>query len=324
MHKVVITGANGFIGSNLVKYCLSKSCEVRGLIRQKADVSLLPEDFLPVRVDYANRSVVSESLEGQEILVHNAAITRGKNWKQFEEHNINLTSELVDLANKTGSIKHFVFISSQAAAGVCCGTTGKIEDEECKPVSFYGRSKLLAEEAIKRNSLKPWTIIRPASVFGVGDTDFLQYFKLIRSGFSLVVGRQKRSISLIPVEGLTEMIYRTIDNPKAHNEVFFAAGSQHYCWEDFISAVEEALGKRTTRIRVPVFLAYCIALLGEIKGKITGRPPLLNLQKFKEMTEGSWICDPGKARELLGFDYHFDLTDSLKRTYNWYKEQRWL
>jgi len=323
-HKVVITGANGFVGSNLVKHCLDKGCEVTGLVRSAADLSLLPTGYPPVKIDYRDDSALKTVLSGQEILVHNAAITRGRNWEQFRKHNIELTSRLVNIANETGSLRQFIFISSQAAAGICRGLSGKKEDEECFPVSNYGKSKLFAEEEIQRNCRKNWTIVRPASVFGEGDSDFLQYFKLVKKGITPVLGFRTKYISLISISCLVDFIYRTFSNPRAYNEIFFSSCSSHYSMEEFTGTLEKAMKKRTIRIRIPEFLVYPAAVWGEIKGKISRRPSLLNLQKLKEMKSSNWICDPGKAKEVLGFDEHLDLSEALRKTYNWYKEKGWL
>ncbi|MBW6515000.1 MAG: NAD-dependent epimerase/dehydratase family protein [Candidatus Cloacimonetes bacterium] len=324
MLKVAITGANGFVGSNLVKYSLEKGCQVTGLVRHTANLSLLPKNYTATKVDYWDSEQVKSVLHDQDIIVHNAAITRGKNWQQFYQQNVELTNHLVKIFNEIQSLKQFVFISSQAAAGVCTGTAGKREHEECLPVSYYGRSKLLAEEEIMNNCRKNWTIIRPASVFGAGDADFLQYFKLVRSGISFIIGFRPRYISLIHISGLVDMVYRTFDNPQAFNEIFFASCSSFYSWEDFISALEKAMGKKTLRIRIPEFLVYPVALWGEVKGGLSKRAALINLQKVREMKEGNWICDVGKAKESLGFDLESNLTEELRQTYEWYKEQGWL
>lgn len=324
MHRVLITGANGFVGSNLVSYFLKMGSEVTGLVRPSAKTDLLPADFEPVRVNYWDTAGMRQILKEHDVIIHNAAITRGKNWKEFQVHNVDLTTHLVSIANEVESIKQFTFISSQAASGICDGLTGKKEHEECFPVSNYGKSKLLAEEQIVNKSSKPWTIIRPSSVFGIGDSDFLHYFKLVNSGFSVLLGYRPKYISLIPVSCLTDLIYRTIGNPKAFNEIFFASCKSYYSWEEFITLLEEVMGKKSFRIRIPEFLIFPLALLGELKGKFSRRPGIINLQKLKEMKGGFWICDAGKAKESLGFEFEKDLLEDLRKTYLWYKEQGWL
>ena len=324
MHRIAITGANGFVGSSLVKYCLGKECQITGLVRPTADLSLLPNDFSPTRVDYWHNEQIKSVLEGHQILIHNAAITRGKNWQEFHKQNVELTAHLVKIANEVPALQQFVFISSQAASGICSSKNGKKEHEECFPVSYYGKSKLMAEEEIIKNCRKQWTIIRPASVFGAGDHDFLQYFKLVSSGISLLIGYTPRYISLIHISGLVDLIYRTFSNERAFNEIFFAACSSFYSWEEFVTALEQAMNKKTIRIRIPEFLAYPVALLGDLKGKLSNRPALINLQKLKELKEGNWICDPGKTKEVLGLGLESNLVEELRATYNWYKEKGWL
>jgi len=324
MHKVAITGANGFVGSNMVSECLSRGWQVTGLVRKGADLSLLPADFKATVIDYLDTEELKSALQGNTILVHNAAITRGKNWEEFLRFNIELTSHIVRAANEVDSLQQFVFISSQAASGECDTLTGKREEDECYPVSYYGKSKLLAEAEVVKNCRKEWTIIRPASVFGPGDSDFLQYFKLVKRGISLVIGYRPRYISLIPVSGLTEMVLQTFGNPKAYGEIFFASCSSYYSWDEFINALESAMNRKTIRIRIPELFVYPVALFGELKGKLSRRQALINLQKLREMKGRAWICDTGKARKLLGFELQRDLKQELRKTYEWYRGKGWL
>jgi nucleoside-diphosphate-sugar epimerase len=324
MLKVAITGSNGFLGSNLLKACLAKGYQTTGFIRPDANVALLPEGFEPIDLNYWDSKDLMKKLEGQEILIHNAGITRGKNWSEFYHNNVEMTAKLIQVANRIESIKQVIFISSQAAAGMCKSTAGKRETDECQPVSHYGKSKLLAENEIKDKSEKSWTIIRPASVFGEGDRDFLQYFKLVKHGLSFLVGFQPKYVSLIYVSDLTNLITKTIYNEEAFNEIFFASSEQGYSWDEFIDAVEKAMNKRTVRIRVPEFLVYPIAYLGELKGFFCSRPSLINREKVKEMVGDYWVCDCSKAKSLLHFETKEQLSDKLNATYHWYKEQKWL
>jgi nucleoside-diphosphate-sugar epimerase len=324
MQRVVITGANGFVGSNMVRDCLARGCKVTGLVRDKADHSLLPAGFRTTSIDYWDVKELQTVLAGNDILVHNAAITRGRNWEEFKRYNIELTTNILKVANEIDSLKQFVFISSQAASGECFTLSGKREDEECFPVSYYGKSKLLAETNIVKYCQKDWTIIRPASVFGPGDSDFLQYFKLVKRGISLLIGFRPRYISLIPVSGLTELVFRTFGNPKAYGEIFFASCSSYYSWDEFINALESAMNRKTTRIRIPELFVYPVALIGELKGKLSKRQALINLQKLREMKGKSWICDAGKAKKYLGFELQDNLEEELHKTYEWYREKGWL
>lgn len=322
--KVAITGANGFLGSNLVKRCLKENLEVTGLVRDNGNLSLLPKDFKPISINYWDSKELEKSLTDQDVLIHCAAITRGRDWKDFQHFNVEMSSKLFQVANHIDSIKQIIFISSQAAAGMCNKKVGKREDEKCVPVSYYGKSKLITEEELMSGCEKNWTIIRPASVYGEGDKDFLQYFKLIKSGISLLIGMKPKYVSLIYIDDLVEMIFRTLGNEHAYNETFFASCSSFFSWNDFITALEEAMGKKSRRIRVPELLVYPIAAVGELIGLFTSKPTLINLQKIKEMLGTYWLCDNGKAKELLKLEVEGDLTENLKKTYTWYKEQKWL
>ncbi|MCB5231170.1 MAG: NAD-dependent epimerase/dehydratase family protein [Candidatus Cloacimonas sp.] len=324
MLKVAITGVNGFLGSNLLKGCLEKGYDVRGLVRSGARTTLLPDNFEPTVVNYWDSKDIERVLSGQEILIHNAGITRGKDWGEFDRKNVEMTAKILQVVNHIDSIKQVIFISSQAAAGMCKGKRGKLEVDECTPITYYGKSKLLAEREIMANCSKNWTIIRPASVFGAGDRDFLQYFKLVKHKLALLVGFKDKYVSLIYINDLVDLIIKTIGNEEAYEEIFFASSEKSYSWDEFIDALEKATDKKTVRIRVPEFLVYPIALFGELKGLFCGRPALINLQKAKEIVGDYWICDSSKAKQLLNFDTEEELSDKLKATYLWYKEHKWL
>ncbi|OQX70987.1 MAG: hypothetical protein B6D62_03010, partial [Candidatus Cloacimonas sp. 4484_275] len=110
-------------------------------------------------------------------------------------------------------------------------------------------------KAMVQNKTKAkWTIIRPSSVYGPGDKDFLQYFRLTKKHLSPLVGFKKKYLSLIYVDELTEFIAKTIGNEKAFNEIFFASDGQIYCWEDFATDLSRAIGTFAITFRIPEFL----------------------------------------------------------------------
>lgn len=329
---VAVTGANGFVGSNLVLAYSRKDCFVKPLVRENSHRSLLPAAPSPVEIDYSSSKSIAAALQNTDILIHNAAITRGKRWSDFEKHNIELTDKLIREVNNSKTVEQLIFISSQAAAGTCSAAKGKhpdgfarIETDECRPVSYYGRSKLLAEKLVETECRKNWTIIRPCSVYGEGDRDFLQYFKLVERGLSVLVGLRQRYISLIYVGQLCDIIIGVTLNPKAYGEVFFASDGNCYSWSDLIRNLEEAVGRKTVRIKIPSLLVLPFACGGEVIKMLTGKVPLINWQKSKEIRACHWVCDSSKVSSLaVQKSQSTTLMENLKHTYQWYKDKKWL
>ena len=324
MQKMIITGSNGFVGSALANKS-KENYKVTCLVRHGSNVSLLPENIEIKYIDYNNTVAIMKLLCGQDVLIHTAALTRAKSWQQFKHINIDLTEKLIEIYNQTTSLKQFIFISSQAAAGPAPDkNTPKLESDECYPVSIYGKSKLLAENLIKVKAEKPWTIIRPVSIFGPADKDFLQYFRLIKKHLAMFIGFQQKYYNFIFVDDLIEMISKTNNNEKAYNETFFARGTDTLSIQQFVHNIESVMNTRALHLHIPQFLLYPIAVVSEMLTVFSHRPPFVNREKIKEFKQDNWIVSGDKAKKILNFETSGNMLDKLKTTYQWYKEKDWI
>ena len=321
MKKAAITGANGFIGSRLSSYLHKKGYDVRCLVRTGSDISLL-EDFLTiVYVDYNDTDDLEKAFDGIEIIIHLAALTRAKKWEQFQKINIDLVETIVQLANASDTVEQFIFMSSQAAAGPSLSGVGKTETEECRPVTMYGNSKLEAEEIVQEQCTKAWTILRPVSVFGPGEKDFLQYYQVLSKSIAPLVGLRQKYISLIYVDDLCRMTELAIGKDAAKNETFFAAGSESMTMSGFAYLIAQALDVKVYSIRVAEPVLWVAAILGEIAAYARKRPPVLNREKFREMQQRYWLASNHKAENLLGFTQNTTLVKQMQTTIDWYKDR---
>ncbi len=323
MKKIAITGANGFIGSFLVKELLKKKFSVTCLVRKKSNIELLPVNCDIARIDYEDKTQLKKLFKDHEILIHNAALTKAKNREEFKENNIDLTGSLVEIYNSLNSLKQFVFISSQAASGPSKKDHPKKETDECNPVSNYGKSKLAAEELIRTQSEKPWTIIRPAAVFGPGDKDFLIYFKLLKRHISLFAGNKNKQLGLIFVRDLIDLIISTLNNKHAFNQIFFASGL-NVNLREFSKNLEKALRTSSLKITIPGLFLDIIAVFSEFISIFNKKPPLLNKDKIKELKQESWLVSNEKSKKMLGFEPSKNLLENLILTYDWYRENNWM
>jgi len=322
--KVAITGANGFVGSSLTRYLMKRNYEVSSLVRKTANVSLLPVKAKVVEIDYSSEESIQSGLADQEIVIHCAALTRADNWDEMKEINVTLTEKVIEAVNKTGSVRQLIFLSSQAAAGMGSFNKPKTEEEIAQPVTWYGKSKLMAEELIRSRTQKDWTIVRPVSVYGPGDKDFLQTFKLMKNHLSVSLGIKDKYISLIYIDELCQMITKCIDNKSALGQVFFASDGNIYTHKMFADAMQNAVHTFSLHIAVPDALAFTVSAFGELRNKFQPKSSIFCLQKFKEMQGRFWTVSIDKPRRLLGFEPKPNLTHHLHTTWIWYKEQGWL
>lgn len=322
--KIAITGANGFVGSSLTRYLMKRNFEVTALVRKTANVSLLPVKARVVEIDYSSQESIQSGLAGQEIVIHCAALTRAASWEEMKEINVGLTEKVAAAVNKSDSVRQLIFLSSQAAAGMGTFNKPKTEEDVPQPVTWYGKSKLMAEDFIRNAIRKDWTIVRPVSVYGPGDKDFLQTFKLMKNHLSVSLGIKDKYISIIYIDELCQFISKCIANKAAFGQVFFASDGQTYTHKMFADAMQNAVHTFSLHIAVPDALAFTVSAFGELRNRFQPKSSLVNLQKFKELQGRFWTVSIDKARRLLGYDPKPNLIHHLHTTWIWYKEQGWL
>jgi nucleoside-diphosphate-sugar epimerase len=322
--RIAITGANGFVGSNLTKYLMKKGHEVTALVRRTANVSLLPIKSTVAEIDYHDLNSIQSAFAGHDIIIHNAALTRADNWEEMKDINVGLTEKVVEAVNNSDTVKQLIFLSSQAAAGMGELNKPKTEEDIPQPITWYGKSKLMAEEIIRNRLTKNWTIIRPVSVYGPGDKDFLQTFKMMKNHLSVSLGLRDKYISLIYIEELNLFINKCLDNEKAWGQVFFASDGQVYTHKMFSDAMQSAVHTFSLHLAIPDALVFYVAALGELRNKIQPKSSIVNMQKFKELQGRYWTVNIDKARRLLDFNPKPNLAHHLNTTWIWYKEQGWL
>lgn len=322
--RVVITGSNGFIGSALAADCLRRGFQVKCLVRRTSDLSRL--QGLQVELFYGELRR-PESLPGLfkdvDVVFHLAGVTRGRNEQDYLAGNYQSTINLLQACLREGSEQSkVVFVSSQAAAGPSSADRPLTEEDAPHPISLYGRSKLLAEEAVLEFSRKrPAVVIRPPSVYGPGDKDFLILFRNIQRGILPMVGNGRQRISLIYVDDLVRGIQAAAENPRANGEIFFLSGDEDVSYAELAQACAQALDARPLTIRLPMPAVEAVIRLNVLACRLTGKATILNMDKLREMKQPGWLCSNRKAKDILGFQPQVSLAEGMRRTAAWYREK---
>lgn len=329
--KVLVTGANGFIGSRIVKELLKKKYEVICLVRKTSDLSLLsglPVSYIYGAIDKKSSLIQAfGSLKGgfPEYIIHCAGVIKGRTREDYFPVNAEGTGNLAEASSAfSDKIKRFVYISSLAASGP--GTMENPRKEEDKPcaVSFYGMSKLAGEEELKKfSSHFPITILRPTAVYGPGDRGIYTYFKLIDSGIMPFAGNMEMEISVLFVEDLVKAVLFAMENEGAGNETFFVSDEAVYKLKEILAEIKKVLNKRTVKLIIPDFLLYAAAFISEFAAGLFGKTTFLNRQKYIEISQKGWVCSINKLKKL-GFKTEYDLESGVRETIKWYRENGWL
>jgi nucleoside-diphosphate-sugar epimerase len=332
--RTLVTGATGFIGSILVERLLDrtklqekKSTHVFCLVRRAAAgtwLENLPVEF--VHGDLFSDAALIPVLSEVSRVIHLAGVTKARSEAEYFHSNVETTRHLLQLCVRHAKqLQRFVYISSIAAAGPSSDGHPVTEDDPPQPMSIYGRSKLAGELACReRRGELPITIIRPPVVYGPRDQDVYQYFKQVKMGLRLRLGRHERKVSMIHVDDLVAGIILASEHPRAAGETYFITNPQPYDWHELGQAVASAMHRKTISITIPEAIAPVLAAASELGAKITGKPALLNFDKVSEMRQYYWVCSGEKARQQLGFVPAFSIEDGLQNTWQWYRENGWL
>jgi dihydroflavonol-4-reductase len=324
---VLVTGATGFIGGNLVQALLRKGYSVTCLVRKSSDTrSLQKQKVQIVEGELKDPDSIRNAAHGIQVVYHVAGLIKAATRDEYLRVNQLGTRHLLEvLAATNPDLNRFVHISSLSAAGPSPNDRGLTEEEKTNPISWYGESKLRSEEETMRlSNVFPVTILRPSAVYGPQDRETLLIFRMIKRGCLFTPGRFTRRFSLIHVGDLTDACVRAGESNSPSGQVYFISRPEIYTWKDVGRMIAQKLGKRYRQIGIPKWMVATIGFVGDMWAGATGRPATLNSQKVNELLQPAWICNPSKAKEELGFCPAIDLEKGMDETVRWYIGQGWL
>ncbi len=317
--KVLLTGATGFVGSHIVEELISNNHDVIAAIRKTSNLKWIKDS--PVQFEYCSLNDVetlSKIVSSVDVIIHCAGVVRALNWENYYTTNVAGTKNLIQAAIKNKSnIKKFRYISSQAAMGPSKTEKPKILTEKEKPVSNYGKSKLLAEQEVKKlEGQIPYTIIRPASVYGPRDKDIFIFFNLVKHHLKPNT-YNKRFIQLVFVKDIAKVISLSLNNKNTNNKTYYLCDGNIYTWKDVATTIAKANNIKTIPIVLFDFIFKTVASFYELVAKITKKPQVLSKEKIIEMLQTYWTADNSNIIKDTDFEFT-KLENGAKITYNWY------
>jgi nucleoside-diphosphate-sugar epimerase len=325
--KVLLTGANGFVGSHVLDSLRRRKVPVVLLLRQGSSRSFIQAhlDSSEIRTgSILDVPSLSPALEGVTHVIHCAGLTKACRPSEFSLTNDTGTRNLVEAVNRhKGTVRRLIHLSSLAAGGPAAPNAPAREHDPPRPVSEYGLSKLAAETAIRQNCRVDHVILRPPGVYGPRDHGFLGLFKAVLSHI-LPRPVPQQAISLVYASDLAEAIVACLDHPRAPGRTFYVASPEIVTSRHM--AEEIAALMKTWTIPCPLHAAvlWPVCLAHQLRARFTGKPALLNLQKFAELRAPGWVCDPALLRHDIGFECLTRLRHGLTVTIDWYRTNGWL
>jgi nucleoside-diphosphate-sugar epimerase len=322
--KAFVTGGTGFIGSHLVESLLHKNYEVLALVRDPYNLKCL--EGIKVNILEGDLHSIPSLPSDLNIVYHVAGLTRASNKADYYTVNQQGTASLFQsLHSQKIQPKKIICLSSIAASSPSSNGVPIKETQAPRPVTPYGKSKLMGElEALKFKDAFPVVILRAAAVFGSKDQDWLNYYKFMKRGILPSLASSQRLLSLCYIKDLIRAFDLCSQLEFPSGEIFNIADPQPYLWDEFGRAVGKAIGKKLKKIVVPPFVLFIAAFSSEIIGKMRKNPNIFNREKLKDMMQSGWIADVQKAEETFSFRAQYPLEKAVKETLDWYIEHGWL
>jgi nucleoside-diphosphate-sugar epimerase len=320
--NVLVTGGTGFVGRHLIEALVGENT-VFALVRNAAKLEKTGLQDR-VRIIHGDLFACEPLPEETELVFHLAGLTKAISPSEFTHINFEGTKAFLEKLKGLRRLRKVILVSSLAAAGPSGCDDPLTEETAANPVSRYGRSKWMGENALRDMSPAPFLIIRAPIVFGPGDLDMLDALKLLKMGVLPILGKDQRRYSIIFVKdlvaGMMELAFSSLEN-----EMFYLANPMVVEWEEFMRLVARLMGKqRMHTIHIPLSLGWLLAGMVEMYCRIFRRRAIFNLDKFREMRNPCWVCSPFKAQELVHFTPRFSLEEAMASTINWYRANGFL
>jgi dihydroflavonol-4-reductase len=310
--KCFVTGASGFIGSNLVHELVARGHRVKALLRPNADErGLAGVKFDRVTGDILDRKLLDREMEGCDWCFHVAASYAlwMRNYAPMYETNVEGTRNVIEAAGKAGC-RRIVYTSTVGCVGLPKKVNGKYTPtNEAEPVSDeqmsndYKRSKFRAEAVavdLFRKKGLPVVIVNPTAPVGPRDV------KPTPTG-QLLVDFLNRKMPAYLETGLNWVHVRDVaighilaaEKGRLGERYILGNAQGNWTMQEMLKTLEEITGIPAPKVKIPHWAAVRVAEVSEYIAFFTGKPPRAPMAGVRMAKYKMWF-DPAKAIVDLG------------------------
>lgn len=318
--KILITGASGFIGSFLVEEALAAGMEVWAAVRGTSSRAYLRDGRIHfIELNLSDSQQMEKALRGKgfDYVVHAAGATKALRNETFFRVNADGTSNLVHALEATSpSMKRLIFISSLSVFGPVREQMPYSEicdDDVPQPNTAYGRSKLAAEEWLRKNAKVPFTILRPTGVYGPREKDYMMMADSIRRGIDVAVGYKRQDLTFVFVKDVAQAVFKAMKSAKTVGKAYFLSDGEVYSSRTFSDLIiAELERKHVLRLTLPLWVLRAVCAVSDAYSHLTGRLSTLNNDHYNILKQRNWRCDITPATADFGYKPEWKLPDGVR------------
>jgi nucleoside-diphosphate-sugar epimerase len=300
--RLAVTGATGFVGSHLLDVATAAGHEIVALTRRERPPR---ENVTWVGGDLHDRTALERLVADADAIIHVAGVITGHTPAVFERGNVEGTLAMLAAAT-AGGVRRFVDVSSLAA-------------REPK-LSLYGASKARAEELVMRSGLD-WAIVRPPAVYGPGDRETLELFRMAKLGVMLMP--PKGRISVIHADDLARLLLALAAADAPSTILIEPDDGKPGGWShrEFARALGRAVGSKPAIVSSPGILLRLAARADQLFRRERAK---LTVDRAAYFSHRNWVVEPKRAAPPGLWHPSIETSQGLADTARWYREQGWL
>ncbi len=294
MTILAISGATGFVGSALLRHAVAAGHHVRALTRRTQP----PRDGVTWITGALDRAgSLAELASGADSIVHVAGVVNAPGRDGFIAGNVDGTAAMIAAATQAG-VRRFVHVSSLSARE--------------PQLSNYGWSKAEAERLVERSDLD-WTIVRPSGVYGPGDMDMRDIFRLARYGLALMP--PPGDVGLVHVDDLARLLV-ILAGSDTDRTIYEVDDGRAWSHRAFHHAIGAAVGRRVLAVHLPPAV---LGIGARIDRRLRGDGARLTQDRVSYLVHPDWVADPARRPPPDLWTPAIPLADGLAATARWYR-----
>ena len=299
---IAVTGGTGFVGARFIDTVVAAGHQVRALARREQP----PRPGVEwVYGSLGDSDSLRKLVTGSSSVVHIAGVINARDPAEFERGNVDGTLAMLSAATAAG-VTRFVHVSSLAARE--------------RKLSKYGESKARSEELVQRSGLD-WVIVRPPAVYGPGDRETLELFKMAKLRLMLLPPSGR--VSLIHVDDLARLLLALAEDDDAKQLVLEPDDGRTPGWthKELAKAIGDAVGRRHLSLSMPPAMLRLGAAVDQLIRR--GRAKL-SQDRAAYFSHRDWVVNADRRPSQGLWQPQIRTELGLAETAQWYRSQRWL